>query len=110
MEKQDTSFIDILFGLSIYIMFSSILILGYQIYAWLKSGTWFSLNLFLAVPYLPKSISDWILYPDSWIGVHKVVVYVLEETPISFAVFLLGFSLVILFNYLGDWERQNAKE
>ena len=44
----------------------------YQIYHWLQYGKWFNLSV---VEVLKLADVDWAKYPDSWIGVYKILVY-----------------------------------
>ena len=70
---------DDLTGIRDFLIIVSVLCFGYafcspfyQVYHWLQYGTWFDLSI---VEVLKLADVDWAKYPDSWIGVHKILVY-----------------------------------
>lgn len=85
---------------------------GLQVFYWLKTGGWPSIqvgNLFAhadhgsrliriepydLVPSLLVNSSPWLQHPRDWIGVHKVVSFVLGFVPLALALMLGGFALV----------------
>ena len=61
-------------------LFSTVCILGYQFYHWLKSGEWLSLPLYKALQYLGISFDR--LLDLEWKGMQKFLFWILEQ-PIA---------------------------
>lgn len=62
-------------------------VLGYQIIFYLKNGAWQPLSVIDGLVYLSQERpSLWLLYPQDWIGLHKL----LEAIPLSLGIALLG--------------------
>lgn len=62
-------------------------ILGWQCFSYLKFGQWPALSAIdVALRIIPDASSDWLLYPDKWIGVHNM----LKALPASLAVVIVG--------------------
>jgi hypothetical protein len=102
----------------IYLVIGSVLALwglclfGLRVFYWLKSGGWPSIqvgNLFAhadhgsrliriepydLVPGLLVNSWPWLQHPREWIGVHKVVSFVVEFVPLALALIFGGFALV----------------
>jgi len=57
-------------------LFSTVCILGYQFFHWLKSGEWISLPLYKALQYLGISFDG--LLDLQWQGMQKLLFWVLE--------------------------------
>lgn len=76
----------------IVVFLSGLGIFGWQIYGWLKYGTWVELPLILGVQYIPEgyAIKSWFNHPDSWLGLHRLLVWALETTPITVVLILGG--------------------
>jgi len=68
-----------------------ILVLGYQGWLWLQSGVWPHFTfLTLLLKIFPNFLGiPWISYPNSWIGLHTVVMRVLD-TPLALMVCFIG--------------------
>ena len=85
-----------LFGsLAILIFISGFCLIGYQIMLWLIDGVWTGFPLILGFNFLFEStaLHSWITNPESLYGLQKVVVWVLENTPISATLIIPGFIL-----------------
>ena len=79
----------ILAGLGIFV---------FQVYGWLKNGTWFEVPLAMLFVFfedmVPAEWYSWLKAPDSWFGLHKIVVglfQVLFILPLSLFLAVLGF-------------------
>lgn len=108
------------FGSALFygLIFWAVLIVGYQIVYWLRTEVWISCSLFEllfpeAIPDSPASLIPhgkgmgkfalWLVYPDSWLGLHRIVRPLLEWTP--FVVFLL-IPIATIANELPDLEER----
>ena len=83
-------------GVSVLIMGSSVVVLLYQAYLWLKHDEWrqFSLQTTLG-QYLT---SPWLHDPKDWRGLHKLVVTVLH-LPLFLVIFVSGLAIY----FAGRW-------
>lgn len=80
-------------------------IVAYQIYFWLQNGEWqrFSVeDLFVSLELLPTPAdgfysSSWYYFPNSWIGINKIIVSVLQKTPSSLFIII---SSIMIFYYV----------
>ena len=50
---------------------------------YLLYGDWIELSLLFLASFGPDSFVGWIDNPTSWIGLHKIIFWVLDFTPIS---------------------------
>ena len=84
-----------LFGLMI--SFGGISLLGYQTLLWLKTGVWNEYPLLAIFNFLFENtlLHQWIISPDSWIGMQKLFLWILESTPVSLALIVPGLSIAI---------------
>lgn len=71
---------------------SGIGVLLYQVYFWLRNGTWKTMPavLFL-VHILPTKFMQWLTDETSWLGVKKMITYVCQS---SLAGFLILFAMI----------------
>lgn len=70
-------------------------VLGWQTYMWLQLGEWQSFSVLDALAMLANpGVDSWLLFPQSWVGVHKLIAWM----PAGFALFVFGvlFALVCL--------------
>jgi hypothetical protein len=68
-------------------------ILGYQVFTWLKTGAWPVMSLWHGLHYLFPDWDEmwqWFSTPRSWVGLHKLVSWLLIKTPLSLVAVLLG--------------------
>jgi hypothetical protein len=57
--------------LGLGIAFAGILILGFQCYSWLQSGSWIQISAVDVISAIYSS--EWLSSPDTWLGVHKIL-------------------------------------
>ncbi len=69
-------------------LIGALAILGYQIFQWLKTGSWHPLPLSFVLDWLGTDLTP-IYAPRDWHGVAKIAQYIVEM-PLAFVVFLLG--------------------
>ena len=69
----------------------SISLLVLQAFVWLWTGNWLNITMGYALePLLSTArLSGWFLYPESWFGVHKLVVW-LMGMPLALTFFVVG--------------------
>jgi hypothetical protein len=83
-----------LFGLSLCIMvfLSGFGLLGYQAVIWLQDGVWNAMPLMMVFSFLfdGTAFGTWMQNPDSWVGLHQVMEWLLMNTPISLVLIVDG--------------------
>lgn len=74
------------------LFFAPFLILAAQFIFYLKDGTWPNWVLFDVVySGLPAPFIQWLISPQDWYGLHKIIAWILLESPIALdAVMLLA--------------------
>jgi hypothetical protein len=74
------------------IFFSGLGLLAYQGFLWVKNGAWSEYSIFILFNFLFENtaLHQWINQPDSWIGLQKIMFWVLENTPLSLALIVPG--------------------
>jgi len=100
--KRFTAF-DYVFGnlslLGLLLCFSVFLsgfgLLGYQVVVWLQDGVWSAMPLMMVFSFLfdGTAFGAWMQNPDSWVGLHQVMEWLLVNTPISLALIVDGLIL-----------------
>ncbi len=73
-------------------------IFAYQAFLWLQNGVWTEFPLFAVFNFLFEntSLHQWIIQPESWLGLQKLITWFLESTPLSLALMIPGFSVALL--------------
>jgi hypothetical protein len=75
------------------LFFAPFLILAAQLLFYLKDGVWPNWVLFDVIySALPAPFIQWLTSPQDWYGLHKIVAWILLESPI--ALDMLGLSLI----------------
>ena len=80
------------------ILLAGIGLLSYQSLLWLQSGVWTEYPLLSVFSFLFENtvLHQWIIKPESWIGMQKLLLWVLESIPVSLALIVPGFSITIM--------------
>ena len=96
--------IDIFFGsitfciMSLVSLFlaSGLGLIGYQLFLWIKNGTWSEFATIEVFSFLFENtlVAQWISKPESWFGLQKIIEWLLKNTPLSVA--LIVPSIIIL--------------
>ena len=74
-----------------YLLFiGGIGIVGWQVFIFLKVGQWVEVPLFSIAFLAPNSIQSWLNDPTTWLGLHKIVMGVLEGCPLSCPLIIFG--------------------
>ncbi|MBC8283822.1 MAG: hypothetical protein H8E32_08425 [Nitrospinae bacterium] len=79
------------------ILLAGIGLLGYQSLLWLQNGVWTEYPLLTIFNFLFENtpLHQWIINPESWIGMQKLILWFLESIPVSIALMVPGFSIAI---------------
>ena len=92
-------------GISLFLMFSAslvilagIAIVSYQSFMWLQDGIWQELSLFSAFSYLLEgtALHGWVSDPQSWLGLHNMVVWSLENIPLALVLIIDGLAVIFI--------------
>ena len=80
------------------IFLAGIGLLSYQSLLWLQSGVWTEYPLLSVFNFLFENtaLHQWIINPESWVGVQKLFLWFLESIPVSLALMITGFSIIIM--------------
>ena len=83
--------------LGLIILLAGIGLLGYQSLLWLQTGVWTGYPLLTIFNFLFENtiLHQWIINPESWIGMQKLFLWVLESVPASLALIIPGLSIAI---------------
>jgi hypothetical protein len=85
--------------LGIILILSGILIFVGQVYIWLKKGEWVEIPLRIVFAIIPEGspLQLWLNDPQSWHGLHKLVIGVLDFIPLSLFLIVLGLWIRWMF-------------
>lgn len=74
------------------VFLSGVGLLGYQSVMWLQDGVWNPLAMMLVFEFLFEGtvLGTWMQSPESWLGLHQLVEWILINTPISLALMVNG--------------------
>jgi hypothetical protein len=72
-------------------------LLGYQSFLWLQDGFWTEFPLFAVFNFLFEntSLHQWLIQPQSWLGLQKLITWLLDSIPLSLALIIPGFSIAL---------------
>jgi len=90
--------INIMVGLfGIIFMLTGIGLLSYQSLLWLQTGIWTEYPLLGIFNFLFENtaLQQWIINPESWIGMQKLFLWFLESIPVSLALIIPGISIAL---------------
>lgn len=72
---------------------ASTAIVGFQVYIWLRSGSWPKISVLDGLKYL--SNNQWLVHPTDWTGLHSM----LSDGALSAALFLIGIAMVWMADF-----------
>lgn len=77
------------------ILLAGIGLLSYQSFLWLQSGVWTEYPLLTVFNFIFENTAfhQWMVNPESWIGMQKLFLWFLESIPVSIALMVPGFSI-----------------
>ena len=100
------SLTDLIFAgtLTLFAVFGGVILLvgigllSYQSFLWLQSGVWTEYHMLTVFNFLFENtpLHQWMVTPESWIGMQKLLLWVLESIPVSLALMVPGFSITIM--------------
>lgn len=105
MVRKFTFMDYVLSGISLFIMFAAGLVIvagvgivSYQSFMWLQDGIWKELPLFAAFNYFFEgtALHGWVSAPQSWLGLHNLVVWSLESIPLALVFILDGLAVIFI--------------
>ncbi len=72
-------------------------LLGYQVVDWLQDGVWNAMPLMMVFTFLfdGTAFGAWMQNPESWVGLHQVMEWLLLNTPISLVLIVDGLILTV---------------
>lgn len=88
--------INIIAGLlGIIFMITGMGLLSYQSLLWLQTGVWIEYPLLAIFNFLFENtaLQQWIISPESWFGMQKLILWFLESIPITLALIVPGISI-----------------
>jgi len=67
-------------------------LLAYQVLLWLMEGVWtaFPVMRVFSALFENTALHHWVVQPESWFGLQKLVLWLLENTPLSLALIVPG--------------------
>ncbi len=84
-----------MFGILVFAIGLSLF--GYQALLWLQNGIWTEFPLFVVFNFLFEStaLQQWMVQPESWVGLQKMLSWFLGSIPLSLALMIPGFSIAL---------------
>jgi hypothetical protein len=84
-----------IFGLMIFM--TGLTLFSYQAMLWLQNGTWTEYPLFVVFNFLfdNTAVHQWMVQPESWLGLQKMISWFLESVPLSMALMIPGISIIL---------------
>jgi len=100
LQKKDFVCAGILLSIGLFgdlILILGLGVLAYQSFLWLQNGIWTEYHLFSVFNYFFENteIHQWMTNPESWIGMQKLLLWLLESIPVSLALMVPGFSIAV---------------
>ena len=80
-------------GLGVLVVLAGFLIVGWQIFVYLKHGEWVELPLLVLAALGPEKFAFWLANPSSWLGLHKLIYGLLKFFPVSLFAVLVGAAM-----------------
>jgi hypothetical protein len=84
-----------MFGLMIFMI--GLGLFSYQAMLWLQNGTWTEFPLFVVFNFLFENtaLHQWMVHPESWLGLQKTLLWFLQSIPLSMALMIPGISIAL---------------
>ncbi|MDE1045380.1 MAG: hypothetical protein OSA05_08910, partial [Nitrospinaceae bacterium] len=83
--------------LGLMIFMAGLGLFSYQAMLWLQNGTWTEFPLFVVFNFLFENtaLHQWMVHPESWLGLQKMFSWFLESIPLSMALMIPGISIAL---------------
>jgi hypothetical protein len=79
-----------------------LILFGLQVFWWLQSGYWTPFPLFdVVVAYGPRSLANWLTDPTSWLGLHRIIAFVLDVS-LALTMIVVGGVLELIGHIIED--------
>ena len=100
LQKKDFVCAGILLSIGLFgdlILLIGLGVLAYQCFLWLQNGVWTEYDLFSVFNYVFENteVHQWMINPESWFGMQKLLIWFLEAMPVSLALMVPGISIAI---------------
>lgn len=107
MRGSSFEYKEILPSIGALLAFSGFCMAGYELYFYFKNGEWLNFSLLDTIEFISNenSFSNWLRSPQDWIGLSDLLFNILNFTPLSAALALLGI-LIIWFYALAQKNKQ----
>lgn len=83
IESQESENKDTFLGFLVLVMFGGLCVFGYQVFLYLKNGSWTSISL-VDTALLVAPNNSWLNYPMDWVGMHKILSSIPLSGPLIF--------------------------
>ena len=92
-----TALISIMALLGLMIFMIGFALFNYQAILWLQNGTWTEFPLFVVFNFLfeNSALHQWVIHPESWLGLRKMFLWFLQSIPLSMALMIPGISIAL---------------
>jgi hypothetical protein len=92
-----TALISIMAVLGLMIFMIGFALFNYQAILWLQNGTWTEFPLFVVFNFLFENtaLHQWVIHPESWLGLQKMFLWLLQSIPLSMALMIPGISIAL---------------
>ena len=97
LTASEKAWLKLLRGIGIFLFMLGVGIIGFQVFIYLKDGTWFQVPFLILATLGPETFIDWLREPNSWHGLHSIILATLEITPISLLLIISG-HLIVIYN------------
>ncbi len=84
--------------LAALVFFSGLGLVAYQIFLWIQNGAWTEYPIFVLFNFVFENtvLHQWINQPDSWFGLQKILIWSMENMPLSLALVVPGLLVSLL--------------
>ena len=72
-------------------------LVGYQVFLWIKDGVWSEFATMEVFNFLFENtiIAQWLVNPESWLGLQKIIEWLLYNIPVSVALILPSIMVLV---------------
>lgn len=106
-EQKNDSEVQNFFWLLVYSpVLTGIGLFCYQVYIWLRTGEWTAYSVLYGLSYF-DNLKEWVVYPTSWIGIHKL----LDKIPLSLFLIVVWCCLFfVVISIINEIREQKKSE
>lgn len=92
-------FSGIFFLAGVLLILATAVLVGFQLFFYLYKGQWIPMSLGRFVEYAPDQFYLWIVKPQAWIGLHKIIKWSLD-IPLAFICFIAGYLFIKISDFI----------